>query len=93
MDTKSQRAFSFSSYFQMPASEVSSNNTILESKNSNPKRIAKKRKIYMSGYGDCQSKNYESLTDEDLKCPICLDLIEGDFVCFLKEMKELIPLL
>ena len=95
LDTKSQRAFSFSSYFQKPASEVSSNSNILES-NSNPqkttatKKRKRKRKIlqkidgHMSGFGDCQSKNYyESLTDEDLKCPICLDLIEGDFVCFL----------
>jgi hypothetical protein len=100
LDTKSQRAFSFSSYFQKPASEVSSNSNILESK-SNPqkttvtKKRKRKRKIlqkidgHMSGFGDCQSKNYyESLTDEDLKCPICLDLIEGDFVCFPKEAKK-----
>ena len=100
LDTKSQRAFSFSSYFQKPASEVSSNSNILESK-SNPQKttVTKKRKRklkilqkidgHMSGFGDCQSKNYyESLTDEDLKCPICLDLIEGDFVCFLKEAKK-----
>ena len=103
LDTKSQRALSFSSYFQKPASEVSSNNNILES-NSNPqktttKKRKRKRKIlnkidgHMSGFGDCQSKNYyESLTDEDLKCPICLDLIEGDFVCFLK-IKEIFYLL
>ena len=104
LDTKSQRAFSFSSYFQKPASEVSSNSNILESK-SNPqkttvtKKRKRKRKIlqkidgHMSGFGDCQSKNYyESLTDEDLKCPICLDLIEGDFVCFLK-IKEILYLL
>ena len=104
LDTKSQRAFSFSSYFQKPASEVSSNSNILESK-SNPqkttvtKKRKRKRKIlqkidgHMSGFGDCQSKNYyESLTDEDLKCPICLDLIEGDFVCFLK-IKEIFYLL
>ena len=68
--------------------------------NSNPqKTTTKKRKTkrkilhkidgHMSGFEDCQSKNYyESLTDEDLKCPICLDLIEGDFVCFLK-IKEI----
>ena len=97
LDTKSQTALSFSSYFQKPASEVSSNSNILES-NSNPQRTAtkkRKRKIlqkidgHMSGFGDCQSKNYyESLTDEDLKCPICLDLIEGDFVCFLKRSKK-----
>ena len=100
LDTKSQRAFSFLSYFQKPASEVSSNSNILESK-SNPqkttvtKKRKRKRKIlqkidgHMSGFGDCQSKNYyESLTDEDLKCPICLDLIEGDFVYFLKEAKK-----
>ena len=99
LDTKSQRAFSFSSYFQKPASEVSSNSNILEN-NSNPQRTtAKKRKLkrkigqkidgHMSGFGDCQSKNYyESLTDEDLKCPICLDLIEGDFICFLKRRSK-----
>ena len=99
LDTKSQRAFSFSSYFQKPASEVSSNSKILES-NNNPQRNAtkkrkRKRKILhkidgqMSEFGDCQSKNYyESLTDEDLKCPICLDLIEGDFVCFLKKKQR-----
>ena len=104
LDAKSQRAFSYSSYFQKPASEVSSNSNILES-NSNPqkttatKKRKRKRKIlqkidgHMSGFGDCQSKNYyESLTDEDLKCPICLDLIEGDFVCFLK-IKEILYLL
>ena len=99
LDIKSQRAFSFSSYFQKPASEVSSNSNILEN-NSNPQRTtAKKRKQkrkilhkidgHMSGFGDCQSKNYyESLTDEDLKCPICLDLIEGDFICFLKRRSK-----
>ena len=99
LDIKSQRAFSFSSYFQKPASEVSSNSNILEN-NSNPQRTtAKKRKLkrkigqkidgHMSGFGDCQSKNYyESLTDEDLKCPICLDLIEGDFICFLKRRSK-----
>jgi hypothetical protein len=95
LDTKSQRAFSFSSYFQKPASKVSSNSNILESNKTNIKKRKRKRKIlhkidgHMSGFGDCQSKNYyESLTDEDLKCPICLDLIEGDFVCFPKEAKK-----
>ena len=99
LDIKSQRAFSFSSYFQKPASEVSSNSNILESNNKPQRTTTKKRKQkrkilhkidgHMSGFGDCHSKNdYESLTDEDLKCPICLDLIEGDFICFLKRRSK-----
>ena len=40
LDIKSQRAFSFSSYFQKPASESSSNSNILES-NSKPQRTTK----------------------------------------------------
>ena len=43
LDTKSQRAFSFSSYFQKPASEVSSNSNILEN-NSNPQRTTTKKR-------------------------------------------------
>ena len=40
LDAKSQRTFSFSSYFQKPASEVSSNSNVLEN-NNKPQRTTK----------------------------------------------------